>query len=582
MRNTTQIAQTIQANFIVILILFSGLVFFVLLQNLDKSLEDLRKERVSDMLDVTYTELNYIYTPIHADLVMIKEHAANGIFDQTSNNHLLNYFEPLLRNNNEISAVMIASDNFTSVTIDLDTVFLSGRISGGRAKTSVWERGKNGLIEKKVFPDSMMLDVQKRPWYKLAGTLEQDEVDWTEPYMYYTTHQIGITAVTKTKSRTNSTDYVIACDVSLNKISGYTSKIRFTPNSMVLIVDSENRVIALPYHEKFVSPDSMEHYLLKKVDQLHIPILTEAIRKLDGVSSDMVELRLNKQRWWCGVKNVNLGKNDQLRILAVVPEADFREEARGPRNWLLAGFGLMVVIIVVVVWSFIQKTMINRQLREEKRKNEQLLLNTLPAKVVNDLMEKGYSKPEQYQAVSVMFVDIVDFTAKSSKKDPQDLVNELNEIYSAYDEIIIKNKCERIKTIGDCYMAVSGIPDQVENHAELLLISGIEIVEYMKKRKLKNVTDWSVRTGIHSGGVVGGIVGIKKYIFDIFGDTINTASRMESNSSSMRINISGTTYELLKNKDVIEKYNIHFTERSPVDVKGKGLMQMYYVDWDIK
>jgi class 3 adenylate cyclase/predicted hydrocarbon binding protein len=210
-------------------------------------------------------------------------------------------------------------------------------------------------------------------------------------------------------------------------------------------------------------------------------------------------------------------------------------------------------------------------IKQEKEKSDKLLLNILPVKVADDLKRTGQTTPESFPDVTVLFSDLVGFTKLSSILDPKVLINELNDIFTAFDNVIEKNGCERMKTIGDAYLAVCGIPEANENHAENIVNSAIEILNYMKDRNRRSKMKWEIRIGIHTGKVVGGVVGVKKYIYDVFGDTINTASRMESNSEPMKINVSETTYEIIKDKYV-------FLPREPVDVRGKGRMKMYFVE----
>lgn len=212
-----------------------------------------------------------------------------------------------------------------------------------------------------------------------------------------------------------------------------------------------------------------------------------------------------------------------------------------------------------------------KELASEKEKTEELLLNTLPLKVVNELKENGKSEPESFENVTVYFSDIVGFTDISSKLEPKALIDELSEMFTVFDDIMSKHSCERIKTIGDAYLAVSGMPLKNENHAENMLSAALEIKQYLEVRNNSTEVKWKIRIGIHTGKVVGGIVGVRKYIYDVFGDTINTASRMESNSEPMRINVSETTYNLLKEK-------FKFIERETIHVKGKGSMKMFFLD----
>ncbi|WP_207680024.1 adenylate/guanylate cyclase domain-containing protein [Desulfonema magnum] len=248
------------------------------------------------------------------------------------------------------------------------------------------------------------------------------------------------------------------------------------------------------------------------------------------------------------------------------------------RNSFLGGFGFVLILAFVVYNRYRLKKKAHAELEAahhiiklEKEKSDKLLLNILPLRVANDLKEKGKTEPESYENVTVYFSDIVGFTKKSAELDPKFLIDELNDIFTAFDNIIEKNHCERIKTIGDAYLCVCGMPEENSNHAKNVVRSAIEIIEYLKKRNHHTKAQWEIRVGIHTGKVVGGVVGVKKYIYDVFGDTINTASRMESNSEPMKINISEATYHLVKHK-------FKFVERETIVVKGKGDMKMYFID----
>jgi class 3 adenylate cyclase len=255
--------------------------------------------------------------------------------------------------------------------------------------------------------------------------------------------------------------------------------------------------------------------------------------------------------------NVNLEKQlEQVKILSAKTLEQEREKKR-----ILEGQKEKLEVLVK------ERT---KELAAEKEKTEELLLNTLPLKVVNELKENGKSEPESFEDVTVYFSDIVGFTSISSKLEPKVLIRELNEIFTAFDDLMEKHSCERIKTIGDAYLAVSGMPERNEKHAYNMVRAALEIRHFLEKRNKKSGIQWTVRIGIHSGKVVGGIVGVKKYIYDVFGDTINTTSRMESNSKPMQINVSETTYNLLKDQ-------FTFMPREPMDIKGKGEMRMYFL-----
>ncbi len=213
----------------------------------------------------------------------------------------------------------------------------------------------------------------------------------------------------------------------------------------------------------------------------------------------------------------------------------------------------------------------NEKITLEMEKSDKLLLNILPVRVANDLKERGTTTPEYFENVTVFFSDIVDFTKISSKLSPTVLIDELNTIFTAFDSIVESNNCERIKTIGDAYMAVGGMSIPDSNHAKNMVKSAVQIIQYLNERNQTSDIQWNIRIGLHTGSIVGGVVGVKKYIYDVFGDTVNTASRMETNSERMKINISDATYQLVKN-------DFTCIERESIKVKGKDRMKMWFVE----
>lgn len=233
------------------------------------------------------------------------------------------------------------------------------------------------------------------------------------------------------------------------------------------------------------------------------------------------------------------------------------------------------ILMISLCWwkrfSRVQNFSYIHSIAEEKMKNEELLLNILPPKIVAELKSTGKSHPELFESVSVMFTDFQNFTSTTEKMSPELIISELNDIFSNFDRIIDLFDCTRIKTIGDSYLTVCGLPEKDADHAEKLVNCGLAFIDYLNKRNESSEIKWKMRIGINSGSVTAGIVGTKKYLYDIFGDTVNTASRMESNSEPMRINISENTRKLLGDKFSVE-------ERSVVSVKGKGLMTMYFVN----
>ncbi|MCB1319829.1 MAG: adenylate/guanylate cyclase domain-containing protein, partial [Leptospiraceae bacterium] len=207
--------------------------------------------------------------------------------------------------------------------------------------------------------------------------------------------------------------------------------------------------------------------------------------------------------------------------------------------------------------------------------SDQLLRNILPDSVATELRSKGRVQPQYHPMVTVLFVDFANFTAISQRWHPNELVTELHKCFSAFDEITSRNQIEKLKTIGDAYMAAAGIPESRHDHAHLACEAALEIASWMQahrsRMELAGRTLWNFRIGLHSGPVTAGVIGTNKFAYDIWGDTVNTASRMERFAMPGEINISATTYEI-----VHEHY--HCEARDSVDVPGKGMMQMYRLE----
>ncbi len=240
---------------------------------------------------------------------------------------------------------------------------------------------------------------------------------------------------------------------------------------------------------------------------------------------------------------------------------------------LLGGFSVMVLFAGVF---FRQRNKIGR----EKKRSDELLLNILPEEVAEELKEKGSAEARLFEDVSVLFTDFKNFTGISEKLTAKQLVNELHECFSGFDNIIAKYNIEKIKSVGDSYMAVSGLPTANPNHAEEMVKAAIEIREFMLNRKKTNPETFDARIGIHSGHVVAGIVGVKKFAYDIWGDTVNTAARMEQNSEAGKINISETTYEILNRSSISLRSGTSpftFEYRGEIEAKNKGKLKMYFV-----
>lgn len=215
------------------------------------------------------------------------------------------------------------------------------------------------------------------------------------------------------------------------------------------------------------------------------------------------------------------------------------------------------------------------QLQEQKDKAEDLLLNILPVSVAQELTMHGKSTPKYYNMATVLFTDFKGFTKISEALPPEELVKTLDACFGRFDDIVTKWGIEKIKTIGDAYMCAGGLPVQNEYHPILVTLAAMEVRDFMEEFKQERANngepEWELRLGINSGSLIAGVVGKKKFAYDVWGDTVNTAARLESASEPGKINISGTTYEYIK------RY-FDCTQRGKVEVKNKGKIDMYFVD----
>lgn len=262
--------------------------------------------------------------------------------------------------------------------------------------------------------------------------------------------------------------------------------------------------------------------------------------------------------------NINQEKKD------AVAKADL-ESSKTQKNMWAVGAGLSLLLLGFAGFSYNQKRKDNKKIAEEKQKSDDLLLNILPYEVAEELKEKGKTSAKHFDEVSVLFTDFVNFTANSERIGVQEVLNELNICFTEFDNIMEKYNLEKIKTIGDAYLAVSGLPVSNDQHAKNAVNASLEILSYIQQRKKDNPNALDIRIGIHSGPVIAGIVGVKKFAYDIWGDTVNTAARMEQNSSSGRVNVSEATYQLIKQ-------DFTFEHRGKIETKGKGAMEMYFVN----
>ncbi|RRB07698.1 adenylate/guanylate cyclase domain-containing protein [Larkinella rosea] len=244
--------------------------------------------------------------------------------------------------------------------------------------------------------------------------------------------------------------------------------------------------------------------------------------------------------------------------------------------------GLIIIcFVIVLVFENGKNTALNQlkaknqQLAAEKKRSDELLLNILPSEIAEEIMQNGKSIPQLFDLVTVLFIDIQNFTTHGEDMTPEALVNEIDFYFRSFDNIISKYRIEKIKTIGDAYLCAGGLPVPYGDNAREVVQAALEIRAFMETIRLERIAVnnhyFDFRIGIHSGSVVAGIVGLKKFAYDIWGDTVNTAARMEQHGEVGKVNVSGTTYEHIKD---------HFRcqHRGKIEAKNKGKIDMYFVE----
>jgi len=209
-------------------------------------------------------------------------------------------------------------------------------------------------------------------------------------------------------------------------------------------------------------------------------------------------------------------------------------------------------------------------LRIEQEKSELLLMNILPRSIAERLKADGQAIADHFDAASILFADVVDFTPLAQRLPPAEVVGILDQLFSRFDTLVERHGLEKIKTIGDCYMAAAGVPDPSSDHAQRAAILALDMRDVVASSAIGEVSGLELRIGINSGPVIAGVIGHKRFLYDLWGDAVNTASRMESHSTPGEIQITGATHELLKDEFVCRR-------RGTIEVKGKGEMETWYL-----
>jgi class 3 adenylate cyclase/tetratricopeptide (TPR) repeat protein len=291
----------------------------------------------------------------------------------------------------------------------------------------------------------------------------------------------------------------------------------------------------------------------------------------EGTSKKLLEMEFQKQ--------ITVDSLAQVEKDRLVQKANDDEVRKKNKTINIAIGGVLIFMILAggffSRWRYIKKS--RDIISKEKDRSENLLLNILPPEIAEELKTKGRSDARDFDKVSILFTDFKSFTEASAKLSAQDLVSEINACFEVFDGIMDKYGIEKIKTIGDAYMAAGGLPVPSDGSTKNTVLAALDMQTFISRRKVEMETlgkhSFEMRAGIHTGPVVAGIVGVKKFQYDIWGDTVNTASRMESNGQIGKVNISKHTYELIKDDP-----QFIFESRGKIKAKGKGEIEMYFVE----
>ncbi len=299
-------------------------------------------------------------------------------------------------------------------------------------------------------------------------------------------------------------------------------------------------------------------------------------------TSEMVNKRIQEEKQRQEDSMKILVKEQELQTMEFKANQAELNAQKAKNNFfiIIAAISLTLSSLIGILFFSRQKTLKelaekNKVIQEEKRRSDELLLNILPEEVMHELKAHGKTQARNYSRATVLFADIKEFTKISERLSPDEVVEALDTYFERFDKVIEKYDIEKIKTIGDAYVCAGGIPTKNEDNPNLVVRAALECMEEVNKLRAERLKQgkqtFEFRFGIHTGQLVAGVIGIRKFAYDIWGDTVNMAARMQQEGEVGKINISGATYELVKN-------NFACVHRGKQEVKNKGQVDMYFVE----
>jgi len=266
-------------------------------------------------------------------------------------------------------------------------------------------------------------------------------------------------------------------------------------------------------------------------------------------------------------------ENELLKAQNTLNEVQIEQARRNEQLYLII-MGLFLAIIAGFVFQYFYIRRTNKRLAFERNRSDQILLNILPKETADELKENGFVKTQELDQVTVLFTDFKGFSTVAERISAEELIRSVDYYFKNFDAITERHHVEKIKTIGDAYMCAGGLPHPTKTHAHDTFEAALEIRQFVLETELnppKGIYPFRIRIGLNTGPVVSGVVGTRKFAYDIWGNTVNIAARMESGSVPGRINVSENTYELLKD-------DYDFTYRGEVEVKNGLMLKMYFAE----
>jgi class 3 adenylate cyclase len=316
-------------------------------------------------------------------------------------------------------------------------------------------------------------------------------------------------------------------------------------------------------------PSLLGCYPLRYVASSPEQLREQLFRMITRVTDDVSTLEDSMERQFFLSLGYTAFLGNPIRIRSGAIGVLYCGHCSGSRHWSKSEVALVQAVADQLAIA-ISQAELYEQARTAQEQSERLLLNILPQVIAERLKQEQHTIADSFEEVTVMFADIVDFTELSARISPKELLKRLNEIFSTFDRLAQRHGLEKIKTIGDAYMVVGGLPTPRADHAEAIAEMALDMQHEISRFKRDDGEPFLIRIGINSGSVVAGVIGLNKFIYDLWGDTVNTASRMESQGIPGYIQVTATTYEQLRGKFLFE-------ERGVLHVKGKGDMNTYFL-----